>query len=130
MIVMKKSEAIKEMEAMANERKAILHPSIPAHAIPRTTYSDASTNDLQTLYCGLPGHDRRMGRPDQTRKDSTLKSWDASFPAGIFIGVEVKQPGEALRGRSGEATAPHHPSRRPAHHRQGRRLSGRLRSDK
>lgn len=108
---MKKSEALKQLEKMANERKRILFPGFPAHAMPKTTYSDSSTNDLQSCivdYLDLIGgwgvrvntqgqFVAKLGRhiPSSTKKGTP--DILGALPGGRFIAIECKQPGERLR---------------------------------
>lgn len=43
---MKKSEALKELERLAYQKKREQHPTMPEHAIPKTKYTDQTTNGL------------------------------------------------------------------------------------
>ena len=96
---------------MAHERKKLLFLGFPAYAMPKTRYSDASTNDLQTCivdYLDIIGgwgvrvntqgqYIAKLGRhiPSSTKKGTP--DILGALPGGRFIGIECKQPGEALR---------------------------------
>lgn len=41
-----KSEGLKELERLANERKREQHPTIPVHALPKVTFTDQTTAGL------------------------------------------------------------------------------------
>lgn len=108
---MKKSEAIKELERLAHERKKMLYPDFPEHAMPKTTYSDADTNSLQCCivdYLDFIGgwgvrvntqgqYIVKIGKhiPSSTKRGTP--DILGALPGGRFIGVECKQPSEKLR---------------------------------
>lgn len=108
---MAKSEALKELEKMANERKTFLHPNLPTYAVPMTKYRDDNTNDIQTAiidYIDMIGgwatrintmglYVEKLGRhiPSSTKRGTP--DIIGCLPTGQFIGIECKQPKEALR---------------------------------
>lgn len=108
---MKKSRALQELEELAAQKKREQHPGVPQHALPRTTYSDADTNGLQTCivdYLDLIGgwgvrvntqgqYVQKLGRhiPSSTKRGTP--DILGALPGGRFLGIECKQPREALR---------------------------------
>ena len=108
---MRKSEALKDLERMANEYKRIMHPDIPTHALPRVTYSDANTNDMQTAiidYIDLVGgwatrintqgqYVESLGRfiPGSTKK-GTADIHGVLPPHGRHISIECKKGKDKL----------------------------------
>ena len=111
---MRKSEALKDLERMANEYKRIMHPDIPTHALPRVTYSDANTNDMQTAiidYIDLVGgwatrintqgqYVESLGRfiPGSTKK-GTADIHGVLPPHGRHISIECKKGKDKLSPR-------------------------------
>lgn len=108
---MKKSAALLELERMGNEYKRVMHPDIPAHALPRVTYSDQTTNDLQTAiiaYIDLIGgwatrintqgqYVERLGRfiPGSTKK-GTADIHGILPPHGRHVSIECKKGRDKL----------------------------------